>query len=211
MVIRMENFNFDKFITEKANELLAKSETSENKSDDSSETVIQDVPKTENKDVSGSAMAAIDLAATNKAIQDEELVKGVTDRKKASILNRMDADMKNEEAENKKAETRLQEANYGVYSGVANYAGIKRPLPGFMQKTLFVILSFFQIVFLTLFGVPTSVINIAADAIDSIVKKLTSITKSARILVLSAIVLFVVLSLSLIIVSWVRTKFSGGA
>lgn len=129
----------------------------------------------------------IGVKATAKAIEDEDLTKGVTDRKKAEILNHADAHLKKEEAENKKADTILQEANYGVYEGVATYAGIKKPLPQKMQNILFAILSAVQTILLILFGVPVSIINIIADGVDSIVKKLGTLTNSARWIVLVAL------------------------
>ena len=127
----------------------------------------------------------VGLKATEQAIADEALAKDVTDRKKAEILNYADAHLKKEEAENKKADTILQEANYGVYEGVATYAGIKKPLPQKMQNILFAILSAVQTVLLIVFGIPISIINIIADGVDSIVKKLGTLTRSAMWIVLA--------------------------
>lgn len=147
----------------------------------------------------------VGLKATEQAIQDDDLTKGVTDRKKAEILNHADAHLKKEEAENKKADTLLQEANYGVYEGVATYAGIKKPLPQKMQNILFAILSAVQTILLIAFGIPISLINIIADGVDSIVKKLGNITRSARWIVLIALVAGVVW-LILLIVKYFLTK-----
>lgn len=147
----------------------------------------------------------VGLKATEKAIQDDDLTKGVTDRKKAEILNHADAHLKKEEAENKKADTLLQEANYGVYEGVATYAGIKKPLPQKMQNILFAILSAVQTILLIAFGIPISLINIIADGVDSIVKKLGNITRSARWIVLIALAAGVVW-LILLIVKYFLTK-----
>jgi hypothetical protein len=122
----------------------------------------------------------VGVKATEQAIKDDGLTKDVTDRKKAEILNHADAHLKKEEAENKKAETILQEANYGVYEGVATYAGIKRPLPQKMQSVLFTILSIAQVIMLIAFGIPFSLVNILADGVDSVVKKIGTLTKSAR-------------------------------
>ena len=49
-------------------------------------------PEEQAKDIIG-------VKATAKAIEDEDLTKGVTDRKKAEILNHADAHLKKEEAE----------------------------------------------------------------------------------------------------------------
>ena len=53
-----------------------------------------------------------------------------------------------------------------------------------MQTILFTILSVIQTVFLILIGVPISIVNITADGIDSVVKKLRTLTKSAMWIVL---------------------------
>lgn len=138
------------------------------------------------------AKEIVGALATQEAIKDEELKRGITDRKKSALLNSADADMKREEAENKKADIQLQEANYGVHSGVAAYAGIKKPLPSKMQAILFTILSVVQTIFLIAIGVPISIINICADGIDSVVKKLGTLTKSAMWIVLVLIIVAVI-------------------
>lgn len=136
----------------------------------------------------------VDVAATKKAVEDEKLVDEITKRKKGELLSSADAHFKQEEAESKKADIKLQEANYGVYDGVATYAGIKKPLPQKMQKVLFSILSFVQTILLVIIGVPVSIINILADCVDSIVKKLSDVTRSARwIVFVSILVSFAVL------------------
>lgn len=150
--------------------------------------------------------AIIDVKAAAKAIEDEDLTNGVTDRKKAEILNRADANLKKEEAENKKAEILLQEANYGVYNGVATYAGIKKPLPQKMQKLLFTILSAFQLLLLIAIGFPISVVNILLDSVDSVIEKMGKVTRSARIIVLVALVGFVGWIIFLVVKSFFAQK-----
>jgi hypothetical protein len=136
------------------------------------------------KSYSEQAKDLVGVKATERAIADEDLAKNVTDRKKAEIINHADASLKKEEAENKKAETILQEANYGVYKGVANYAGIKKPLPQKMQKILFTMLSAFQLIVLIAIGFPISIINISLDSVDSVINKMRTVTLSARVIVL---------------------------
>lgn len=139
------------------------------------------------KSYSEQAKDLVGVKATEQAIADEALAKNVTERKKAEILNYADAHLKQEEAQNRNADIKLQEANYGVYEGVATYAGIKKPLPQKMQSILFAILSAVQTILLIFFGIPISIINIVADGVDSVVKKLGNITKSARWIVLVAL------------------------
>lgn len=177
----------DDIINERARAIV-KSEEEQNKGgavDALPRQIEFQVDKT--KSYSEQAKDLVGVKATEKALEDEELAKNVTDRKKAEILNHADAHLKQEEAENQKAETTLQAAKYGVYEGVANYAGIKKPLPQKMQNILFTILSAVQTILLIVFGIPVSIINIVADGIDSVVKKLSNITKSARWIVLAAL------------------------
>lgn len=134
----------------------------------------------------------VGVVATQKAIEDEELAKKLTEIKKDELLESANADLKEEKAKSSQADTNLQKANYGTFEGVATYAGIKKPLPLGMQKVLFGILAFFQTILLILIGFPTSLITIVADCINVIVEKLSNIAKSARVLVVSLLVLGVV-------------------
>lgn len=149
----------------------------------------------------------VGVMATQKAIEDEDLVKDITEAKKEELRTGADANLKEEQAKAKTAEKTLQEANYGVYEGVATYAGVKKPLPKGMQRVLFSILSFFQIVVLILVGTPTSIINILADCVDSIFKKLSSIAKSARVLVVSLLVIGAVALVTYIVITTLK-KYS---
>lgn len=149
----------------------------------------------------------VGVMATQKAIKDEDLVKDITEAKKEELRTGADANLKEEQAKAKTAEKTLQEANYGVYEGVATYAGVKKPLPKGMQRVLFSILSFFQIVVLILVGTPTSIINILADCVDSIFKKLSSIAKSARVLVVSLLVIGAVALVTYIVITTLQ-KYS---
>lgn len=138
------------------------------------------------------------LRSTEIAVMDEGVVGDLVEKRKEELKKRADAHLKNEEAESKKADIQLQEANYGVYSGVATYAGIKKPLPAKMQNILFTILSVFQTIFLIVLGIPVSIINMLADGTDSVVKKLCGITKSAMWIVL--LCLFVALVVLIVFV-----------
>ena len=149
----------------------------------------------------------VGVIATQKAVEDEELVKDITETKKEELRTGADANLKEEQAKAKTAEKSLQEANYGVYEGVAIYAGVKKPLPKEMQKVLFSILSFFQIVVLIIVGTPTSIISILADCVDSIFKKLSSIAKSARVLVVSLLVIGAVALVAYIVITTLQ-KYS---
>ena len=180
----------EKLVEQKAKQMVEKKE----KPQEITPSVSIEVPQV-GKSYQERAREIVGAMATEEAIKDEELKRSITDRKKAALLNSADADMKREEAENKQADIKLQEANYGVYEGVAAYAGIKKPLPKRMQSILFTILSSMQMVWLILFGLPVSIINITADGIDSVVKKLGTLTKSAMWIVIACLVGFVIFAL----------------
>jgi Fe2+ transport system protein B len=158
--------------------------------------IIEQVPKPtisgeidKSKPLNTQAKEYVNFVATEKAVQDQQLVNELTDKKKQELKSNAEANLKKEQAENKKADVEIQKANFDSYEGVATYAGIQKPLPNKMQKILFTTLSFFQMILLLIISIPTSIINILADSINSIVEKLSNIAKSARVLVLSLITL----------------------
>lgn len=158
-------------------------------------------PTAEGLSLTEQAKDYVGAVATQQAVQDEKTVKDITEKKKEELIHSADAHLKEEKAASKAADVDLQTAEYGVNSGVASYAGIKKPLPQRMQKVLFAILSVIQTVFLIAIGIPTSIINIVADCVDSIVKKLSNITKSAKVLVLGLLIVGAVVGGSFLIVS----------
>lgn len=149
------------------------------------------------KSLAEQAKDFVAVEATKKAIQDDKLVSDIAQKKKNELMFNAAANLKKEEAESKSADIKLQEANFGVYSGVANYAGIKRALPKKMQTVLFTFLAIIQTIFLIIFGVPTSILTIIADCIDVNVQKLSNVTKSARWCVVGIVVAMIVGSLAL--------------
>jgi hypothetical protein len=196
--------DIDKIIEQRAKELVESGKVDEAAVAKFKPTI--DLKIDGEKAYSEQAKDIVGVKATENALMDEELAKSVTDRKKAELLNYADANLKKEEAENKTADILLQKATYGEYEGVATYAGIKKPLPQKMQNILFAILSAFQTILLILLGLPISAINIIADGVDSIVKKLEMLTKSARRIVLAVIVLGAAYILLLIIKSLLQAN-----
>lgn len=189
----MEIKELDKIIEQKATEIVEK------KPFDTTQGRPVDITQYTAGEFATKAKDFVGVVATQKAVQDEQLVEDITEKKKEELKENATASLKKEQAESKTAETLLQRANYGVYEGVATYAGIKKPLPQRMQKALFGVLCFLQTIFLITFGVPTSVITIIADCIDVIIKKLSSITKSARWCVLGVLMIFLVYCVVLLV------------
>lgn len=141
----------------------------------------------ETKSYGEQAKEYIDVLATKNAIQDEALGDDLTKSKKEELKISADVKLQKEKAKAKNAEVEMQNAEYESYQGVATYAGIKKPLPKKMQKILFTALAFVQMILLLIVSIPTSIVNILADAVNSVIVKLSQIAKSARILVLSLI------------------------
>ena len=67
---------------------------------------------------------------------------------KEELKENATANLKEEKAKSKKADINLQSAEYGVFEGVATYAGIKKPLPKKMQSVLYTVLAFLQMILL---------------------------------------------------------------
>jgi hypothetical protein len=135
-----------------------------------------------NKSFNEQAKDMVGAIATKKAIEDANLQKDITDTKKKELKN-------NAEKELKKEQESLQEAEYGVYKGIASYAGIKKPLPQRYQKCLFTMYMLLLFPFQLTVGSVFCIVNFFADCADSFFEKLSSIARSAKILVLSLLVL----------------------
>lgn len=135
-----------------------------------------------NKSFNEQAKDMVGAIATKNAIEDVNLQKDITDTKKKELKN-------NAEKELKKEQESLQEAEYGVYKGIASYAGIKKPLPQKYQKILFFMYMVLLFPFQVTVGSVFCIVNYFADCADSFFEKLSSITKSAKTLVLSLLVL----------------------
>lgn len=194
----MQIEELDKIIEQKATEIVDKKEF------DASAGTPVDIEQYAASSFAEKAKDFVGVVATQKAVQDEQLVEDITEKKKEELKENATASLKKEQAESKSAETLLQRSLYGVYEGVATYAGIKKPLPQKMQKALFTILATLQTVALIFFGVPTSLITITADCVDVIVKKLSSISKSARWLVLGTLIAFLAYCVALFAVFILR-------
>lgn len=97
-------------------------------------------------------------------------------------------------------ETETGAVDYGVNNGVAEYAGIKKPLPDKMQKILFAILAVMQTALIVLFCVPFSAVNIVADGLEGVVKKFETLSKPTRVIMLVALTAILAIIVVLVIV-----------
>ena len=141
-------------------------------------TFKQDETKTFNEQ----AKEMVGALATKEAIEDESLRKDLTETKKKELKSSAEKELKKEQES-------LQEAQYGVYQGIATYAGVKKPLPQKYQKILFTMYMILLFPFQLVVGSIFCVINFFADCADAFIGKLSSIAKSEKVLVLSIITL----------------------
>lgn len=154
------------------NEIIVKEETVK------VPTLQFEVDKT--KTFSEQAKDVVGAMATAKAIQDEKLVKNVTEAKKDELSSRAEAEAKSEKAKTKDAEKKLQESTFGIYEGVASYIGLKRPLPEKMLKILMFFIQPIVGLFITIIGFPISIIAICMDGINILAEKFADISESAK-------------------------------
>ena len=157
---------------EKKKDLIVKEETVK------VPTLQFEVDKT--KSFNEQAKDIVGAMATAKAIEDEKLVKKVTETKKDELSSRAEADAKNEKAKTKDAEKKLQESTFGIYEGVASYIGLKRALPERMLKILMLFIQPIVGLFITLIGLPISIIAIFMDGINILAEKFADISESAK-------------------------------
>jgi hypothetical protein len=146
----------------------------------------------------------IDAVATQKALASETLAKDITDRKTQELLNSADAKLKAEQAENKNADVKIQEAEFDTFRGIAEYAGIKRSLPRKMQQLIFSILSIYIGIIMILLCPITCAINVTIEQIDSIVNKINAVAKSVRRIVVTMLALGLIAILCLVIYKLIK-------
>lgn len=127
----------------------------------------------------------VNALAMEKAVQNQELVNKLTEAKKDQLESNAQADLKAEQ-------TNLQRAEYDVYEGIATYAGIKKPLPKKYQRFLFTLYMIALFPFQLVVGTVFCIVNFFADCVDNFMQKMSSIARSARVLVYSCLALLFV-------------------
>lgn len=160
----------------------------------------------EKKSVSQSAIEQFEACTIIGATTDKEFTDEAIESKKQEMRFSQEAKVKNEQAESRSAEEKLQQADYGVFRGVATYAGIKKPLPNKMQRIVFSGLCVWQTLLLLIFGFFTSTVTIIADSADAIMQKVSSISKSARVFVISVFIVVAVGTVLYIGITFFKNK-----
>lgn len=156
------------------------------------------------KSVKEQAKDIVNLAATAKAVEDEHLVDDITNLKKEELKQSAETSLKEEHIKSKESEKKLQEANYGTYEGIAELIGLKKPLPNRMLKCLMFILMPFLILYYTIIGLITGIINITMDCVNAVVLRFAEFTKPAKKIILFLLTVFIVAMIVLTILFFLR-------
>lgn len=154
---------------------------------------------------------AADIAgagATFGALQDESTRETLTGMKSDELITKGQARVKKAKVEVRTEEKNLQTADYGIYEGIAEYSGIKKPLPRKMQAIVFSVLGFFQGILLVIFGVMFGMINILLDMINGLAKRFAELTTHAKKISLSLLILFAV-AIVVLVILWLVDTYAG--
>ena len=165
-----------------------------------------DVVLDKSKSVKDQAKDLVEVASTAKAVEDEQLVNDLTELKKKELLEGAQSNVKEEQAKGAHAEKNLQDANYGVYSGIADLIGLKKPLPNATLKALMVILQPILVVYYVIVGFITGVINITMDCINAITERFVDFTKNAKRVIIAAFIVALLVIVWLVIY-WLLRKY----
>ena len=167
---------------------------------------VIEVPKTDihfeldkTKSVTEQAKDLVGLAATSNAVRDEGLVENITEKKKEELKTAADTALKTEQVKSSTTEKELQEANYGVYQGIADLIGLKKPLPNKMLKALMLILQPLLIVYYVIIGFITGIINVTMDCINAVTERFATFTKVARKIIIFVAILLLIVIIFLVI------------
>lgn len=141
----------------------------------------------------------VTVLATKKALEDEGLVKDITDLKKDELTEHAKASFKKGQAKSQVAEKDLQEALFGVYEGLASYMGLKRPIPKRMLKVLMFFVQPTLGTLILVSGLIVGTINVLMDGVNSIAEKFATlsaitqkIVKSLFWIIIAAVILLAI-------------------
>lgn len=132
------------------------------------------------KSVNEQAKEMIDVLSVAEAVKDKDTVADLAKHKKDELLSRAEANAKEEKAKSKGSEITLQKAEFGVYEGIASYAGIKKSLPKKMQQILMVPLQIIVGILLFIFGSVASAINVVLDSVNAIMIRFADLSDSSK-------------------------------
>lgn len=143
-------------------------------------TITQSFVPDNTKSVNEQAKEAVDVLTVGEAVKDRATVEELTKHKKDELVFRAEANAKEEKAKSKGSEINLQKAEFGVYEGIASYAGIKKSLPKGMQKILMIPLQIIVGILLFIFGSVASAVNVILDCVNAIMIRFADLSESSK-------------------------------
>lgn len=144
------------------------------------------------KTLNEQAKEIVDVLVVQEVIKDEKVREELKEHKAEEFRSRAEASKKAEQSKSKDEEKNLQKANYGVYEGVASYAGIKRSLPNKMQTILMIPLQIIVGIWLFVCGSATAVINVFLDCTNSIVEKFGQLADNSKKIIKNVAVITII-------------------
>lgn len=144
------------------------------------DSIVQGYIPDQSKSVNEQAKEAVDVLMVKEAIADEKTVIELAEHKKTELKSRAEANAKQEKAKSTESEIALQKAEFGIYDGIADYAGIKKSLPKKMQKILMVPLQIIVGILLFIFGSIASAVNVVLDCVNAIMIRFSTLSESSK-------------------------------
>lgn len=131
---------------------------------------IQDVKfkLNENKSFEEQAEDVVNAMAIANAVQDEEVVKQLTEHKAEELRHKSESKSKQAEKESLRAETEKQNAERELYEGVLQTFGITKHLPKWLMAIMITVLSPLYLLLTLLIGVPFGFVKTIIDNIDNV-------------------------------------------
>lgn len=147
---------------------------------DTIKSITQSYIPDRTKSINEQAKEAVDVFTVAEAVKDENTVANLTKHKKDELTSRAEAHAKEEQAKSKSSKVTLQKAEFGIYEGVASYAGIKKSLPRVLMLPLMIPLMVVVGILLFVIGTLTAIINIAIDSVNSIIIRFSELTENSK-------------------------------
>ena len=145
------------------------------------------------KSIDENASDIIELAGNQKALDDEDFVSHIADKKKEQISKSADLNKEihvaKKTAEKIEATTKIDTAFYEEWKSVLGWGGLDSPSKkGFMVFMLILILPFF-IVDKCLFELPIAIVSSFLGAFNSLLEKIKTFGKVSRSIAISLLII----------------------
>lgn len=175
-------------------EMRARFEESQKKTDETMPAIINDVGKAitdinvsdvkmrldENKSASEQVKDIVDITATIAAVQDKQTSNTLKDAKSEELIEEGRAKKSAAEAGRIHSETDVQKEKREMYEEVLELFGIDKHLPNWLMKIVVVMLTPFYIILLLAIGVPTGIVKFLIDGVDKIFVRYDEVGKERK-------------------------------